>query len=160
MYPVDEFSFKKTRTWGQSEPSPYCFRVWCESRELRDRVSSRFLCVTLVVEAFSLDRVTLRTLSNINDGPPLRKQPTASTHWKRKRSLRSYGLKKWNALPYHNKNSDNLNGFKLIIKCWMETTELAESANIRLQDNIPSQNIILQYLILYGIQREMKILWE
>ena len=34
------------------------------------------------------------------------------------RSLRSYGPKIWNALPYHIKTSDNLNSFKAIIKCW------------------------------------------
>ena len=34
------------------------------------------------------------------------------------RSLRSYGSKIWNALPYHIKTSDNLNSFKAIIKCW------------------------------------------
>ena len=34
------------------------------------------------------------------------------------RSLRSYGPKIWNALSYHIKNSDNLNSFKAIIKCW------------------------------------------
>ena len=35
-----------------------------------------------------------------------------------RRSLRSYGPKIWNALPYHIKTSDNLNGFKAIVKCW------------------------------------------
>ena len=34
------------------------------------------------------------------------------------RSLRSYGPKIWNALPYHIKTSDDLNSFKAIIKCW------------------------------------------
>ena len=34
------------------------------------------------------------------------------------RSLRSYGPKIWNALPYHIKTSDKLNSFKAIIKCW------------------------------------------
>ena len=34
------------------------------------------------------------------------------------RSLRSYGLKIWNALPYHIKFLDNSNNFKAIIKCW------------------------------------------
>ena len=36
----------------------------------------------------------------------------------RRKSLRSYGPKLWNALPYHIKTSDNLNSFKPIIKCW------------------------------------------
>ena len=40
----------------------------------------------------------------------------------------------------------------------METVALGESANIRLQDNRLSQNIILKCLILYEIQCEMKIL--
>ena len=40
----------------------------------------------------------------------------------------------------------------------METIALAESADIRLQDNRLSQSIILKYLILYEIQCEMKIL--
>ena len=34
------------------------------------------------------------------------------------RSLRSYGSKIWNALPYHIKFSENLNSFKAIVKCW------------------------------------------
>ena len=34
------------------------------------------------------------------------------------RSLRSYGQKIWNALPYHIKTSKNVNSFKSIIKCW------------------------------------------
>ena len=34
------------------------------------------------------------------------------------RSLKSYDLKIWNALPYHTKASDNSNSFKSIIKCW------------------------------------------
>ena len=50
-----------------------------------------------------------------------------------KKVLKSYGQKIWNALPYHKiKTSENLNCFKAIIKCW---DALAESANIRLQDN-------------------------
>ena len=40
----------------------------------------------------------------------------------------------------------------------METIALAESANIRLQDNRLSQNIILKYLSLYEIQCETKTL--
>ena len=32
IYPVDEFSLKGMRTWGQSKS--YCFFVWCESRLL------------------------------------------------------------------------------------------------------------------------------
>ena len=34
------------------------------------------------------------------------------------RSLRSYGPKIWNALPYHMKASGNINNFKATIKCW------------------------------------------
>ena len=34
------------------------------------------------------------------------------------RSLKSYGPKIWNALPYHIKTSDNLNSFKSNIICW------------------------------------------
>ena len=40
----------------------------------------------------------------------------------------------------------------------MENIVLAESANIRFQDNRLSQNIILKYLILSEIQCEIKIL--
>ena len=40
----------------------------------------------------------------------------------------------------------------------METIALAKSANIRIQDNKLSQNIILEYLILYEIQCEIEIL--
>ena len=31
---MDEFSFKKMRTWGQSKISYSCICVWCESGEL------------------------------------------------------------------------------------------------------------------------------
>ena len=76
-----DFCFKEMRTRCQSEISSYCFCVWCESRELGGRVSSRYPCVTRLVKTFSPDRVALRTLSNIHDGTPLRKQPTALTGW-------------------------------------------------------------------------------
>ena len=33
------------------------------------------------------------------------------------RTLKTYGPKIWNALPYHINTSDNLNSFKTIIKC-------------------------------------------
>ena len=67
------------RTWGQSKISCSCICVWCESRELGRRRSSRFLCITRVVESFFSDRVTFRIPSNINDGAPLEKQSTALT---------------------------------------------------------------------------------
>ena len=43
--------------------------------------SSRFPCVTPVTEMFSLDRVAIRILLNINNIVPLQKQPTAWTCW-------------------------------------------------------------------------------
>ena len=46
------------------------------------------------------------------------------------KSLKSYGLKIWNALPYHIKNPDNLNSLNPLSNVAMETTALAESANI------------------------------
>ena len=39
--------------WGQSKISCYCFYFWCESREFGGRGSSRFHCVTPVVETSS-----------------------------------------------------------------------------------------------------------
>ena len=65
--PVDEFSLNEMRTWDQSKISSYCFCVWCESRKLGSRRSSRLPCVTPVVETFS-DRVTFRIPPNINNG--------------------------------------------------------------------------------------------
>ena len=50
---------------------------------------------------------------NLNLGIPKPNQVTFE-----RRSLRSYGPKIWNALPYHVKTSENLNSFKAIIKCW------------------------------------------
>ena len=44
----------------QSKISYSCICVWCESRELGRRRSSRLLCVTPVVETLSSDRVTFR----------------------------------------------------------------------------------------------------
>ena len=74
---MGEFSFKGVQTWSQSKIS-LLFCVWFESRELGSRGSSRFFCVTPVVETFS-DRVTFRILPNISDGAPLRKQPAVLT---------------------------------------------------------------------------------
>ena len=81
IYPVDEFSLEEIRTWCQFKILSYCFFVWCKLRELGVRRISRFLCVTAVVETFSLDRIAFRIPSNINRGIPLPKQPTALTHW-------------------------------------------------------------------------------
>ena len=61
IYPVDEFSLKEMRMWGQSKISSYCFFVWCKSRELEGRRSSRFPCLTAVVGTSSY-RVAFRTL--------------------------------------------------------------------------------------------------
>ena len=57
------------------------FFVWCESRKLRGRGSSRFPCVTPVVENFSSDRTPFRIPSNISDRDLLQKQPMALTRW-------------------------------------------------------------------------------
>ena len=35
------------------------------------------------------------------------------------KSLRSYGSKIWNSLPFHKKSSENLEAFKNIIKNWI-----------------------------------------
>ena len=59
-------------------PKFHLIVVWYESRELGGRGSSRFSCVTLVVETFS-DRVAFRIPSNISDGASLQKQPTVLT---------------------------------------------------------------------------------
>ena len=74
---MDEFYFKEMRTWGHSKISSDCAYKSCESRELGGKRSSRFPCVTPVVETFSSVRVTFRTLSNINTPQP--KQPTVLT---------------------------------------------------------------------------------
>ena len=42
IHPVDEFSFKEMRTWGQSKISPCCFCVWYKSRKIGGRGSARF----------------------------------------------------------------------------------------------------------------------
>ena len=36
----------------------------------------------------------------------------------RKKSLRIFGPKIWNSLPYHSKSSKNLESFKVVIKNW------------------------------------------
>ena len=80
IYPVDDFSLKEVRTWGQCKFSFYCSCVWCESRKSGGKGSSRFPCVNPMVETSS-HRVTFRNPSNINDGAPLRKQSTGLTRW-------------------------------------------------------------------------------
>ena len=60
----------------------------------------------------NIDRLT-RKKYKLNLEIPTPNQATFGT-----RILRSYGLKTWNAFPYHIKTSDNLNSFKFVIKCW------------------------------------------
>ena len=51
---VDEFSFKKISImWGQPKISSCCLCVWCKSKELGGRGSTRF--PTSIVESFSAD---------------------------------------------------------------------------------------------------------
>ena len=50
-------------------------------------------------------------------------------------SLRSYGLKTWNAGLCHVRTSENLNSFKVINKCWNNN----HVAKIQLQDTRLSQ---------------------
>ena len=69
------------RTWGWSKITYYWICVWRETGEIWGRRSSRFPCVTPVTEMFSLDRVAIRILLNINNIVPLLKQPTALTCW-------------------------------------------------------------------------------
>ena len=69
IYSVDELSFKGVTTWGKPvQDFILLFCVWCKSRELGDRGSSRFSFVTPVMETFSSDRVVFRIPSNISDG--------------------------------------------------------------------------------------------
>ena len=53
IHPVDEFSFKEMRMWGQPKTSSCCLCVWCKSKELGGRGSTRF--PTSIVESFSAD---------------------------------------------------------------------------------------------------------
>ena len=53
-HPVDEFFFKQMSImWGQPKISSYCLCVWCKSKELGGRGSTRF--PTSIVESFSAD---------------------------------------------------------------------------------------------------------
>ena len=80
IHPVDEFSFKEMHMWGKPKTSSCFLCVWCKSKELGGRGSTR--SPTSMVESFSVDflpaiesywTVAFRILSNINDGAPLRK---------------------------------------------------------------------------------------
>ena len=53
IHPVDEFSFKEMRMWGQPEISSCYLCVWCKSKELGGRGSRRF--PTSMVESFYAD---------------------------------------------------------------------------------------------------------
>ena len=53
IHPVDEFSFKEMRMWGQPKTSSCCLCVWCRSKELGGRGSTRF--PLSMVESFSVD---------------------------------------------------------------------------------------------------------
>ena len=68
-----------------------------------------------------------------------------------KRSLRSYGSKIWNALPYHIKTSDKLNSFKSIMKCWEEnycTCRVCEHTNSR------QQTLTKQFFMKFNVTRK------
>ena len=60
IHPLDEFSFKQMRMWGQSKISPCCIYVWCKSRELGGRGSPRF--PTQMVEIFFADLTSYKKL--------------------------------------------------------------------------------------------------
>ena len=77
FYPVDEFSFKEMRTWGII--TLYLCLVWIRGN--RRKVEFKIPLCNTVAEIFSLDRVALKILSNINDRVPLWKQPTALRCW-------------------------------------------------------------------------------
>ena len=53
IHPEDEFSFKEMRMWGQPKTSSCCLCVWCKSKELGGRGSTRF--PTSMVEGISAD---------------------------------------------------------------------------------------------------------
>ena len=53
IHPVDEFSFKEMRMWGQPKTSSCCLCVWCNSKESGGRRSTRF--PTSMVESLSAD---------------------------------------------------------------------------------------------------------
>ena len=70
---MDEFSFKEMKTWGQFKFISYCIcLVWI--RRTRRQEFKIPLCN-------SSGGNLLRQLPNINDGGPLRKQPTSQTSW-------------------------------------------------------------------------------
>ena len=53
IHPVDEFSVKEMRMWGQPKISSCCLCAWCKSKELGCRGSTRF--PTPMVKRFSAD---------------------------------------------------------------------------------------------------------
>ena len=78
IYPVDAFLLP-LRKWGRGVSPrfhPIIFFVW-----FRLTRSSRFPCVTVVVETFLSDRVAFRTQWNFNNEAPLQRQPTAFKRW-------------------------------------------------------------------------------
>ena len=72
------------------------FFVWCESRELGNKGSSRIACITPVVETLS-DRAALIILPNISDGAPLQKQPTALTFISR---CQAFSYSNWHLISF------------------------------------------------------------
>ena len=76
IHPVDEFSFKEIRRWGQYNILSCCLCVWCRWRERGSRGESKILNNNggkLLQRPSSncrklLDRLAFRILSNINDG--------------------------------------------------------------------------------------------
>ena len=53
IHPVDEFSFKEMHMWGKPKTSSCFLCVWCKSKELGGRGSTR--SPTSMVESFSVD---------------------------------------------------------------------------------------------------------
>ena len=77
-----------------------------------------------IIKLRNTDRLT-RGKYKLNLEIPKLNQATFGT-----KSLKSYGPKIWNALPYHIKNPDNLNSLNPLSNVAMETSALAESANV------------------------------
>ena len=58
IHPVDEFFFKEMRMWGQPKTSSCRLCVWCKSKDLVGKGSTRF--PTSMVESYSADFLPAR----------------------------------------------------------------------------------------------------
>ena len=86
----------------------------------------RLLCIEIYKNVNNLNPKFMRDLLSLRETSRLIREkymlnlniPVHNQVTSRSKSLRVFGPKVWNSLPYHIKSSENLESFKMVIKHW------------------------------------------